>query len=367
MIKQVMDKEVMIAAAAFATTYDRMEVVNFTDAVDFHPYAFMYKKPKAMSKELLLINPFTPPVWIGVGIMTVIIGPIYYFVHRMSYYYTYTGERNEYGLFQMNRCILYCVGAILQQGGVAVLPTAESGKIFITAWWLFVITVVTYYSGMLTALILIPQIEPALNDFESMVIKQSKYEWGFLEGSDFEEHLKMSTEQLYKDIYDLAERHRPDDLLPDSLMYERIKNDDHVYIDWLSYLQQLGWQQYQKTRSCDFTYSKQNLFFEHVALAFPKDSPWISRFNKEIRLMLQSGLTIAWKQMYGPPKTECDLKYVKKLQMIDTVIVSDMQGSFYILFGGVVLSAFWLLGEWIHYNNNKNKGKTLSPSANWTP
>ena len=53
MIKQVMDKEVMIAAAAFATTYDRMEVVNFTDAVDFHPYAFMYKKPKAMSDCLL--------------------------------------------------------------------------------------------------------------------------------------------------------------------------------------------------------------------------------------------------------------------------------------------------------------------------
>ena len=148
------------------------------------------------------------------------------------------------------------------------------------------------------------------------------------------------------------------------MMYERIKNDDHVFIDWLSYLQQLGWQQYQKTRSCDYTYSKHNLFFEHVALAFPKDSPWISKFNDEIKLMLQSGLTIAWKQMYWPPKTECDLRYEPKLQMIDIVIVSDMQGSFYVLFGGIVLSTFFLIGEWIHSKNQKDK---MSPSKSWTP
>ena len=48
---------------------------------------------------------------------------------RSSIYYDYYGERNEYGLFQMNRCILYCFGGILQQGGAATLPTADSGKV----------------------------------------------------------------------------------------------------------------------------------------------------------------------------------------------------------------------------------------------
>ena len=50
------------------------------------------------------------------------------FLSRSSVYYDYTGERNEYGLFQLNRCMLYTFGGILQQGGAAALPTADSGK-----------------------------------------------------------------------------------------------------------------------------------------------------------------------------------------------------------------------------------------------
>ena len=75
----------MIGAAAFAKNSERMERVDFTDALDLHPYGFIYKKPKAVSKELLLINPFELPVWIGVAIMVVIIGPIYYVVTGIFY------------------------------------------------------------------------------------------------------------------------------------------------------------------------------------------------------------------------------------------------------------------------------------------
>lgn len=365
MINQVENYEVMLGAAAFAKNSERMERIDFTDALDLHPYGFIYKKPKAVSKELLLINPFEVEVWIGVAIMVVIIGPIYYVVHRSSIYYDYYGERNEYGLFQMNRCILYCFGGILQQGGAAALPTADSGKVFITAWWLFVIIVVTYYSGALTALILIPQIEPALDDFETMVKKSGQYDWGFLGNSDIEKYLSESSEPLYREILEEAERYVPNDLLPNSPLYDRIQEDDLVYIGWLSYLEQMGYEQYQITKSCDYAYSKRNIFFEHVAMAFPKHSPWVSKFNQQIKLMLQSGMTIAWKKKYWPPENECNIKYVPKFQMIDPVIVPDMQGAFYILFSGIVISSFFLLGEKVYYNNNKNKPS--KPQKSFTP
>ena len=82
MIQQVGNYEVMIGATAFAKTAARAEIVDFTDEIDQHPYGFMYKRPKAVSKELLMINPFEVEVWIGVAIMVVIIGPMYYLVHR---------------------------------------------------------------------------------------------------------------------------------------------------------------------------------------------------------------------------------------------------------------------------------------------
>ena len=88
---------------------------------------------------------------------------------------------------------------------------------------MFVIIVVTYYSGALTALILIPQIEPQLRDFETMVIKQSQYEWGFQEGSVLEQYLAETPGQLFKDILELAERHPVSDEALYSEMYNRIQ------------------------------------------------------------------------------------------------------------------------------------------------
>ena len=41
-----MDKEVVMAAAAFAISHERMQAVNFTSAIDLQPYAFMYRRPK---------------------------------------------------------------------------------------------------------------------------------------------------------------------------------------------------------------------------------------------------------------------------------------------------------------------------------
>ena len=73
--------------------------------------------------------------------------------------------------------------------------------------------------------------------------------------------------------------------------------DKHVYLDWVTDLVMLSEDQYQATKSCDYEISKDNFFFEHVALAFPKDSPWIQKFNKEIRMMMQGGLIKRWKQV----------------------------------------------------------------------
>ena len=80
------------SAAAFAISHERMQAVNFTSALDLHPYAFMYRRPKEVSRAILFIDPFTPLVWIGIAVMTAIIGPIFYVIHRSSLYYKYNNE-----------------------------------------------------------------------------------------------------------------------------------------------------------------------------------------------------------------------------------------------------------------------------------
>ena len=42
-------------------------------------------------------------------------GPLLYVLQRSSCYYAYTQEERDYGMFQLNRCVFYCFGALCQQ------------------------------------------------------------------------------------------------------------------------------------------------------------------------------------------------------------------------------------------------------------
>jgi len=113
-------------------------------------------------------------------------------------------------------------------------------------------------------------------------------------------------------------------------------------------------QQYKLTKTCDFAFSKENFFYEHVAMAFPDDSPWIKKFNHEIRLMLQSGLMLKWKKTYWPAENECTSSARGGISSTAIVSVSDMQGSFFILLMGIVLS-FIVLGFELCCSTGKGK------------
>ena len=87
------------------------------------------------------------------------------------------------------------------------------------------------------------------------------------------------------------------------------------------------------SKACDYAFSKENFFYEHIAMAFPQDSPWIEKFNHEIKLMLQSGLIFKWKKV-SRQLTFCQTHY--KILSLD--VLAETQS--------VQLSPTW----WSHHD-----------------
>jgi len=149
--------------------------------------------------------------------------------------------------------------------------------------------------------------------------------------SVIEEYLQNSNEPKFRELYRLAEKHDPP--VSDEIL-EKIVEDDHLLIDWYSTLNVLMKNRYQETKECDFALGIDEFFMERVAYAFRLNNPWLGKFNKWIELIVEAGMIERWKQVYWPQDDECNL--VKRgAESADTfVTVSDMQGSFYILFIG---------------------------------
>jgi len=310
---------------------------------------------------------FTPIVWGCIGLTMLMMGPILWLLHRTTPYYEYHDMSSKHGLSNISYCFFICFGSLMQQGSTTV-PAADSGRVLTGFWWLFVIVTVTTYCGNLVAFLTFPTIEYPISDLNTLVQKGENNEvtWGLLGGSVIENYFEDAEEEKFRHIAEQAVKHSEADTVPSGSIYHMIKNSEHAYIEWKSKLELVMKEQYNITKQCDYAFAREDFFFERVALAFPKDSPWIKFFDAEITKIVRGGLVKKWKQVFWPPDDECSVAASGGVGSTSTITVTDMQGSLFILGGGLFLAFVTMLLECLA-GANKRKGleMTMREEKGW--
>ncbi|XP_069170054.1 ionotropic receptor 93a isoform X2 [Procambarus clarkii] len=352
MVKLIQNGEVVLGAAAFTVSEKRMQAVNFTTTIDRQPYAFMISRPKELSRVLLFMEPFANDTWTYLIISMIAISPILYLINRYSPYYTYYGLYNGRGLFQLHNCFWYVYSAVLQQG-CDWDPMSDSGRLVVGTWWIFVLLVVTLYSGNLVAYLTFPKVENPVNTLDDLLSLRATVTWGYFRGTVLENYFQDATGKFAL-VGRYAEKH---DEAKQAQLLDRIRTTDHALLGWKTTLLFLMRDQFLATNTCDFSLGTEEFYDENVALAVPQGSPFLDKFNAELKRMQVGGLIQKWKMDYWPRKDRCSVTAQGGGDdATRTVSLADMQGSFVLLFLGFLLAAIFIVVECV-YKGWKDKSK----------
>ncbi|PAA50603.1 hypothetical protein BOX15_Mlig022707g4 [Macrostomum lignano] len=170
----------------------RAEVIDFTEAYFSTNISILYKKipPDATKEMFQFMFPLNTSTWFYLLGSMVIVAFVLAILHRIS-------ANNQHFDLQYSLFFLF---ASLVQGIVGHPPNRPSGRIVVSAYWLFVLVLLVAYVGNYAAMRVLARLQSEITTVVSL-LDQSTYTYGTLANSSLSAFFKDSTFYDMRQVY----------------------------------------------------------------------------------------------------------------------------------------------------------------------
>ncbi|XP_078575104.1 glutamate receptor ionotropic, kainate 2-like [Branchiostoma floridae x Branchiostoma japonicum] len=334
MIGLLARREYDLALDAVSTRSFRLKAVDFTEPIEMAGYYLIMRRPSRAAPELLqFLNPFSYTVWVvmlcanlGVAILLAI--------NNCLNPYEWGGlakrgevEEEEGKSLNFSNSLWSVWGAYVA-AGPEFLPRSFAGRTLASLWFFVCLVAISSYTANLAAFLTKTNLDRQISSLKDLA--NSDYRFGALERNTIVKFLMNSTDEPYKTLGRRLKRWKGEVLLDSrEKLLKKAEEERFVFIADNE-------NQFRvKEELCSLMVVGERFFRSPTALMFPRGSPFVTEFNRQILLFREEGVMDILRDRYLNVPGECSTKYVAKDD--DQLQIESFIGLFYLLLIGVAL------------------------------
>lgn len=265
------------------------------------------------------------------------------------------------GFFNLPYVVWYVAGSLSNQGGETEdLPEANSTRILIAFWWLYLIVICAIHSGILTAILTFPKQRDFVQTMEDFIeLGPSEMMRLIVDRNTELGHLLNYEQDLQKTDIELLLKHYKkvtgspivleDFLRHRQRVLDEVQAGKAAFLEEKSTIDHIITQEYFDTKPPKCLFKSSRFPIDVIPMSFvlsPKlPKICIDEFNNLFRRIAKSGLARKWRRKYEAKGNDCLETVVINAGDVDKIELKHVILAFWLLMTGLFIGLFILIGE----------------------
>ncbi|XP_050718993.1 uncharacterized protein LOC126999901 isoform X2 [Eriocheir sinensis] len=334
-------------------TPDRLKVMDHSRLYGEGTFVIISLKPQPPAPTWAFVESFRGTLWLELLAVAVTWGVLLWMMLKL---WASWGNENKVTWNSLTSSILYGFGALLEDPPHRP-PTNISAQVMVGWWWLVCIIITAAYRSALISHLTIPGLTRPINTFDDLLALK-RWTWSaeivILNMADKDFFLD-SPSPVVREVY----RRMEFCTLEESL--RKVLKGRHSFITWKNYIDVKIASQFTDARGITPLYisTRRYPIFGGYSWGFRKGAPFLDTIRRVKQRLLETGILTYWLEDVIKQRVRVTRKDSQKEQDVAVMEalkptsesgqvvlgLSHLQGPFYLLFGGFVISMITFMGE----------------------